>query len=406
MELMANDFSVLLFAGDINVYSVARAFNDEYNIIPKVYGKYKTFPCAFSRIMDYSPNYKADDKDVFRSLVEDYALSQEPKTVILVGCGDSYIEIIGDLKDTLPANVVTPTIDGDLIRNLTHKEKFYKRCEEEAIPYPRTFIHREEMKGNFQLDFEPPFIIKPSNGIGYWAHPFKGQKKVFKAQSREELNEILGRIYKSGYDDSVIIQDFVPGDDSYMRVLTSYSDKEGRVRMMSLGHVLLEEHTPRGAGNHAVIITETDSKLERRFYSFLNSMKYIGFSNFDIKYDERDDEFKVFEINTRQGRSNYYITGAGENIAHLLVEDYIYNRKIPFRTIKNESLWMVVPKKVAYKYVPKEFHRKMRELIVDRKFSNPLHNKKDRSFKHIFYLLKNHYGHYYKYRKYLGRKKQ
>lgn len=31
--------------------------------------------------------------------------------------------------------------------------------------------------------------------------------------------------------------------------------------MMCLGHVLLEEHTPLGLGNHAVIITEPNDAL-------------------------------------------------------------------------------------------------------------------------------------------------
>jgi len=30
-----------------------------------------------------------------------------------------------------------------------------------------------------------------------------------------------------------------------MRVMTGYSNKEARVELMALGHVLLEEHTPQ-----------------------------------------------------------------------------------------------------------------------------------------------------------------
>lgn len=399
---MENDFKVLLFAGDINVYSVARAFNDEYGILPKVYGKYKAFPCATSKIMDYTANYEADQRSVFIKLVNEYALRYPDQKVILMGCGDSYVQLIADHKDEFPENIRTTTINGDLMRNLTHKEKFYQRCEELNIPYPETFVHRKEMMGNFEIPFDAPFILKPAEGISYWKHPFPSQKKVYKCDTREELNSVLALIYEAGYEDSIIIQDFIPGDDTYMRVLTNYSDRKGKVKMMCLGHVLLEEHTPHGIGNHAVIITEEEPSIEKRFKKLLEDIDYIGFSNFDIKYDQRDNEYKVFEINTRQGRSNYYVTGSGENIAKLVVEDIIKEDDIEFKSVTQENLWMVVPKGVALKYIePKEYQDTIKTLIRGKKFSNPLRNKKDRSFKRYYYFLRNYYGHYVKYKKYL-----
>ena len=73
-----------------------------------------------------------------------------------------------------------------------------------------------------------------------------------------------------------------------MRVLTCYSDRRGKVKMMCLGHVLLEEHTPHGVGNHAVILTESCAEITDKFKKLLEDMNFVGFSNFDIKYDERD----------------------------------------------------------------------------------------------------------------------
>ena len=399
---MENNFKVLLFAGDINVYSVARAFLDEYGILPKVYGKYNSFPCANSKIIDYSANYEADQTEVFIQLVNEYARNHHSQKIILMGCGDSYVQLIADYKNDLPENILTPTINGDLMRNLTHKEKFYQRCEELNIPYPKTFIHRKELTGNFELPFEPPFIVKPSNGIAYWEHPFPSQKKVFKCDTREELNSILALIYAAGYEDSVIVQDFIPGDDTYMRVLTNYSDRNGKVKMMCLGHVLLEEHTPHGIGNHAVIITEREPSIEKKFKNLLEDIDYIGFSNFDIKYDQRDNEYKVFEINTRQGRSNYYVTSSGENIAKLVVDDMVKEDELTFNVVSEEHLWMVVPRGVALKYIqPQEYRDTIKRLIREKNASNPLKNKKDRSIKQYYYFLKNYYGHYIKYKKYL-----
>lgn len=401
---MSQNFIPLLFAGDINVYSVARAFHEQYEIKSYVFGKYSAGPCYGSRIMKYEANSKIDEQDTFLAVIREFAEKHNDKIILAIGCGDSYVQLLSQNKDSLPENVIAPYIEIEMMNHLIHKEKFYKLCEEIGVDYPNTFVHHKEMEGEFELPFQAPFIIKPSNGIEYWKHPFATQKKVYKAEDKKELLSILNDIYGAGYEDSIIIQDFIPGDDTYMRVLTSYSDRNGMVKLMSLGHVLLEEHTPHGIGNHAVIITEHNGEVADKFRKMLEEMHYIGFSNFDIKLDQRDGKFKVFEINTRQGRSNYYVTGAGENIAKYLVEDYIDQKPMELKVITEKSLWLVVPKGVAFRYIKSEEYRKeMRAFIQAGNFVNPLFYKKDAGFIRKLRLYKSQLGHYYKYRKYLGK---
>ena len=81
----------------------------------------------------------------------------------------------------------------------------------------------------------------------------------------------------------------------------------------------------------------------------LEACHYTGFSNFDIKYSGTPGDYRVFEINLRQGRSNYYVTATGMNIARLVVEkwsdggtDCVLN--------KNEVFWHHVPAQVAFTY--------------------------------------------------------
>jgi len=403
---MSQNFIPLLFAGDINVYSVARAFHEQYDIKSNVFGKYKTGPCFDSKIMNYIANPKIDEQDTFLAVLKEFAEENQDKTILAVGCGDSYVQLLSQNRDNLPENVIAPYIGIDMMNDLIHKEKFYMMCEETGVDYPKTFVHHEEMGQEFELPFEAPFIIKPSNGIEYWRHPFATQKKVYKAKDRKELLRILSDIYGSGYEDSLIIQDFIPGDDTYMRVLTNYSDQNGKVKLMSLGHVLLEVHTPHGIGNHAVIITEHNEEVTEKFKKLLEDMHYIGFSNFDIKYDQRDGKFKVFEINTRQGRSNFYVTGAGQNIAKYLVEDYIEQKEIELKIITEKSLWLVVPKGVAFRYIkPEEYRKEMRALIQSGNYVNPLFYKKDTGLCRMLRLCKSQLGEYYKYWKYLGKQR-
>ena len=189
---MGKNFIPLLFAGDINVYSVARAFHEEYKIKAYVYGKYNTGPCFDSRIMHYTANPKIDEQDTFLKVIQEFAEQHKEETIIALGCGDSYVQLISQNKDKLPDHVIAPYIDIDMMNDLIHKEKFYAMCEKNGVDYPNTFVHRQEMGHDFALPFEAPFIVKPSNGIEYWRHPFVDQMKVFKANSRERLGTDSG----------------------------------------------------------------------------------------------------------------------------------------------------------------------------------------------------------------------
>lgn len=401
---MTKPFLPLLFGGDINVYSVARAFHEAYGQTSICYGKFPSGPAYESAIIDYHPCREIETAAVFLAKVCEVAQQHPDKTILAIGCGDSYVKLASELAPQFPANVIAPYVSGEQIAQLIHKERFYALCEEHGIDYPTTFIHRPAMGEDFTLPFEPPFVCKPSNGVAYWEHPFPGNEKVFICRDRASLVAVLSKVYASGYSDSMIIQDFIPGDDTYMHVLTNYSDRNGKVKLMCLGHVLLEEHTPHGIGNHAVILTEENRALCEKVQGFLEAIEFRGFSNFDIKYDQRDGKYKLFEINCRQGRSNYYVTGAGYNIARYLVEDLVEGQDLPLTMADRASLWRVVPRKLAFSYIVPDYHEAMRAQIAAGRETNPLFYRVDKAFKRRARLMKNQLGHFAKYKKYGDKK--
>lgn len=385
-------FQPLLFGGDINVYSVARAFHEAYGVKSIAYGKFHTFPCAFSAIIDYRTCPENEEDEVFLQHVNEVCAQLPDKTVLVIGCGDSYVQLAARYKDQMPANAIAPYIPGDLLDHLINKEYFYKLCDQHGIDHPATFIYDKSMGHDFDLPWDPPYIAKPADGVAYWQHEFEGIKKVYICQSRQELLDALDAVYAAGYPDHMILQEFIPGDDTYMRVLTNYSDRNAQVKLMCLGHVLLEEHSPHGIGNHAVIITEHDEALCLKIKALLESLHYVGFSNFDIKYDSRDGKYKLFEINCRQGRSNYYVTGAGYNIAKLLVEDLVEHKELPFVITENESLWRMVPKAVAFKFVPKAYHPRMKALLKKGAATHSLEYSRDFGPQRFWRVWKTHIG--------------
>lgn len=342
----------VLVGGDINCYSVARAYHEAYGVKSVAFGRYALGATKDSNIIDFRIDPKITEEKEFIQVLLKTAdeLAAPNKKLILMGCTDEYAELIIDHRDVLKEKYIVPYINSELKNKLIEKELFYQMCEEKGLDYPKTFIYSKGDKiENFGFNY--PVIIKPSDSVLYWQFPFEGMKKAYVANNEKEFIEITSTIYKGKYDKNLIIQDFIPGDDSNMRVLTCYSDQHGKVKMMCLGHVLLEEHTPKGIGNHAAIITEYDGPLMEKFKTFLEDINYTGYSNFDIKFDTRDNTYKVFEINLRQGRSNYYVTSSGNNIAKYIVEDRVYNKELDLKIQKDEFFWHVIPNNVVYKYV-------------------------------------------------------
>ncbi|MEG1835895.1 MAG: ATP-grasp domain-containing protein [Oscillospiraceae bacterium] len=398
---MRNDFEVVILGNDINVYSVARAFYEEYGIISNAFGQSIGGANMNSKIVNYKKVMGIDKKDVFLPEVTAFCNEHKDKKVLILGCGDNYIEVIAECRDEYPNNAIIHCPTLEQIKKLIRKEDFYVLCDEYGIDYPSTKIITKDDGTDFSLNFGPPYIVKPSNSVMYWEYHFEGQNKVFTLKTREELDKTVKAIFNSGYKDKLIIQDFIPGDDTNMRVLTSYSDKNAKVKMMCLGHVLLEEHTPKGIGNHAVIITEKNEELMQKYKKFLEDLQFVGFSNFDIKYDKRDNKFKAFEINVRQGRSNFYVTSSGENIAKYLVEDRIMNIEKPCKFCDNEHLWLVIPKRLAFKFAP-DYSDKLKDLIKNKKMTNPLWYKEDLGLVRFLRLVKLEINYFKKYKGYGG----
>lgn len=401
MTITEQEFIPILLGNDINSYSMARAFHEEYKIKSIVIGKFRSGPNNNSKINEFIVVSEIENNDIFLKTMMDLSEKYKNRKLLLIGCGDSYVNLIICNKDKLKNSFIMPYINENLMNELINKERFYKICEKYNIDFPKTFIFKKDTNQNYNLGFEFPVILKPANGIMYWKYPFEGQDKVFKIKNREELDNISKKIFNSGYSDSLIIQDFIPGDDSFMRVLTCYSDKNAKVKLMSLGHVLLEEHTPHGLGNHSVILNDYNEALTNKIKGFLEQINYIGFSNFDIKYDTRDGKYKVFEINLRQGRSNFYVTGSSDNLAKYVVEDYLMNKSIDFKVANTKHLWLVIPKMIALKYTKsQELRDEIKLLSKQGKSVNPLFYKGDLNIKRLLYLIKSHFSHFRKYKKY------
>ena len=190
-----------------------------------------------------------------------------------------------------------------------------------------------------------------------------------------------------------------------MRVMNCYCGKDKKVKLISLGHALLEEQSPEGIGSYAAIINTVDRELSAQMKDFLEDIGYTGFANFDMKLDPRDGKYKLFEMNLRQGRSSFFVTAAGYNLATFLVNDLILAQPMGCVIAEEKALWSIIPKYVIFKYTQDEaLKEEAKELIHDHRFVHSFYYEPDLSFKRRIYYLKNQLNYVKKYKKYFGNK--
>ena len=402
MKFEEREFLPVILGADITAYSLARSFHEEYKIKSLVLSMSEGGYIANSDIIENRIFPGLENKDVLvKHLLEIGKEFEGKKKLIVLGCGDWYVRALIESKKVLEPYYIVPYIDEDLLNRIVLKDKFYEIFEELGLDYPKTYVYECGKENDLKFDFDYPVIAKPANSAMYHYAKFEGKKKVFSFDNEEDLRKMLKNLEGSSYNYKFLIQDKIPGDDTYMRVLTCYCDKNSKVRFASLGRTLLEDHTPSAIGNPVAIINEVNPDIVAAATKFLEHIGYVGFANFDIKYDERDGKYKFFEINVRLGRSNFYVTGSGFNTVKWIVNDYIYDNLEDYTVADNINLYSVVPKGVIMKYVPEsDFKDLARKLFKEGKVTYPLLYKEDKNFKHNFYARAALLNQFRKFKKY------
>lgn len=402
-------FLPIILGSDENAYGDVRLIREKYNVVPLLVCRKLLVPTMHSKLFSVRIIEDFDREEVFlpamRAILKEYA--KEYEKLVVIACSDYYAALMAknwwEFKD-LVANAFPSK---ELLEQFETKDKFYALCEECGIDYPKTVVCDKEDRLTVleRLPFAFPIVMKPENSNAYeYLHlSFEGKKKVYFLAGAEEYLAVVKALNKAGYTGKLILQEFVAGGDDAMRVVNSYSDNDGVVRISCLGQPVLEEYAPYTLGNYAAIISRYDERVYTMVTSFLNRIGYRGFSNIDIKYDAKADRYLLFEINPRLGRSSFFVRATGVNMMEEMIDNVVFGKVHEPRFVDNTAMWSNVPMGILKKYVTnKELKRE-----IKRHASHCLYTllcKNDLSLKRIYRVGRFYLSHYKNYRKYFFHK--
>jgi len=395
-------FAPVIVGGDAGAYGAARAFHEAYGIDSIVLSKHQMWMIQHSKIITHLEIENGTVMEHVRTglqLAPIRRLREQGIKILLLGAIDSTVQAIIELREAHPedfgSDVVVPYVDRARFDAGTVKDNFTALAERLGVDHPVTRVvdFSADLATALPLDLRFPVWAKPADVTAWYWTEFEGKHKVHRVETPEELSELFSKVKAAGYRASFVVQEEVPGDDQNMRVLTCYADQNSRVRFASWGETVVEDHSPAALGNPSVILTTKNSEAVDQAQKLLSELGWVGYANFDLKYDPRDGKTKFFELNPRLGRSSYYITGAGNNPVEYYVRDWIHGElsgdaETSRVEDQEETVYTVLPGWLASRYVSDpERRRRVRAIMRAGGTRNPFFYSKDLAPRRLVLLL-------------------
>ena len=403
-----DNVKVLILGTDINTYYMSRCYHELTGKKADIIGN-RAIP--YTTISNPIIVNDFNNRENFINALNKYGEENKDKKILLIATSDLYVKMVAENKNILEKYFYFNYPDLEVVNNLLIKEKFYDIYKDMGIDIPKTYLYPcnknddiNKIKKYFNNEY--PIIIKPSDGVEYHKLDDAGLAKVYKAHDELELEKIIKKIENAGYNKNLIIQEFIPGDDSALFDSIFYVGKDKKAKLATFAQIGLQEHTPTGIGKCTVLVNGFDEhgykeEIVYKLKEFIEKINYNGFAEFDMKYDSRDNKYKVLEINPRQSRSGYYLTACGYNLVEYLINDLIFDKKMEFKIIKEKYILSFVPKIIIKKYIKnKLLKNEINKLIKNKKIVNPLKYKNDKNLKRKLYLFYRDLNYIKKYKKY------
>ena len=258
---------------------------------------------------------------------------------VLVPERDDHVELVLRHWDEIGAHFDLPLPpDPGVTQRLRSKARLPEEAERAAVPVPPT-VEADSEETLRSLELRPPYLLKPVEGQ-HFAGSF-GQK-VIVAQTLDDLVDAWREAKGRGFD--TVVQELVPNAHDRISSLFVYIGRSGTPLATVTG--IKVRQGPIRFGTSAVFRTRPEPRVRELGLRLLESAGYRGFAQTEFAYDERDDEFKLLEVNTRPpvwagvAMSRYF------DVARIAYDDLCGRPEPARRDFEDDVSWSFLAKDV------------------------------------------------------------
>ncbi|GFD96228.1 carboxylate--amine ligase [Alteromonas sp. KUL156] len=222
-----------------------------------------------------------------------FELKEQCDYIVIYPTDDIQIENLHEIYEDIKSFCFIPFNKENIISCLD-KNYQYKFCKDYNIPYPKSIVvnKKENLKELQYIMF--PLLVKP-------AKRYSDTKKIFRnlyLESKQDFDNSLDLIISLLNDNiSLIFSEFIPGDDTNIYAYTAYRSKEGKILNEWVGKKLTQYPDEFGVFSSAV--NSAPEIVRKQGRELLKVLNLYGIAQPEFKYDERDGQYKLMEINLR-----------------------------------------------------------------------------------------------------------
>ena len=247
---------------------------------------------------------------------------------VLMPCADDWVKAVAALPRSLAARYPSSVGSERTIGKMVDKWQFAQLLQSLGIPHPRTIliVSCAQLESLSASEFGTQ-ILKPLSSREFLrSHGVKG----YLVTSSEEAMQIATRIQFP-----IMLQEYVPGAPSASYFIDGFVDRHGVV-CARFARRRLRMYPPH-LGNSSLMVSipleQVDGALED-LDRLLAAVSYRGIFSAEFKYDSRDEQFKIIEINARPWWYIEFAARCGVDVCRLAYLDALERPIKPVRNYK------------------------------------------------------------------------
>jgi predicted ATP-grasp superfamily ATP-dependent carboligase len=244
---------------------------------------------------------------------------------VLIPCSDQAALWVAGLPDALRARFPSSTPRREVFEALVDKARFADLLTQARVPHPFT----RRLTGAADLTAlesrgDQVIFLKPVDSQAFFK---RFGVKAFHVKSRAEATARWQETAQAGLE--LILQEYVPGPATAHIFVDGFRDRTGVVRAWFPRRRL--RMYPPDFGNSSAMVSLPMAEAKSAVDSLarlLEHVEYRGVFSAEFKWDARDEEFKLLEVNPRAWWYVEYAAWCGVNVVHLAWLDAL-ERPVP-----------------------------------------------------------------------------